>query len=40
METNNMSLPSRSYWEGFKARNEAMWDKIKNNSFINMFIPI
>lgn len=40
METNNMSLPSRSYWEGFKARNAALWDKVKNNTFVNMFIPI
>jgi hypothetical protein len=38
--TSNMKLPSRSYWQGFKARNEALWDKIKNNTFVNMLFPV
>lgn len=37
---NNMKLPSRSYWEGFKARNESLWDKVKNNTFVNMLFPV
>lgn len=40
MPENDLKLPSRSYWDGFKARNSAMWDKIKDNTFVNMFIPI
>lgn len=40
MEEQNMKLPSRSYWEGFKARNEALWDKVKNNTFVNMVFPV
>jgi hypothetical protein len=28
MPENDLKLPSRSYWDGFKARNSAMWDKI------------
>ena len=40
MPENDLKLPSRSYWDGFVARNSAMWDKIKDNPFINMFIPI
>lgn len=28
MPENNLKLPSRSYWDGFKARNEALLDKI------------
>jgi hypothetical protein len=39
-ETNNMKLPSRNYWEGFKARNEALWDKVRNNTYVNMFFPL
>lgn len=40
MAEQNMKLPSRSYWEGFKARNEALWDKVKNNTFVNMVFPV
>jgi hypothetical protein len=40
MPENDLKLPSRSYWDGFVARNSAMWDKIKDNPFINMFMPI
>lgn len=40
MPENDLKLPSRSYWDGFKARNSAMWDKIKGNTFVNMFVPI
>ena len=36
----NLKLPSRNYWEGFKARNEALWDKLKNNTFVNMVFPV
>lgn len=28
MPENDLKLPSRSYWDGFKARNEALLDKI------------
>lgn len=28
MPENNLKLPSRSYWDGFKARNAALLDKI------------
>lgn len=40
MPENNLKLPSRNYWDGFKARNSAMWDKIKGNTFVNMLVPI
>lgn len=40
MPENDLKLPSRNYWDGFKARNSAMWDKIKDNTFVNMFVPI
>jgi hypothetical protein len=28
MPENDLKLPSRSYWDGFKARNEALIDKL------------
>lgn len=34
------ALSGRSYWDGFKARNEALWDKVKNNTFVNMLFPV
>lgn len=34
------ALSGRSYLEGFKARNEALWDKVKNNAFVNMLFPV
>lgn len=39
-ENNSLVLPHRSYLEGFKARNEALWNKIKNNPFVNMVFPV
>jgi hypothetical protein len=33
MPENDLKLPSRSYWDGFKARNAALLDKISENSF-------
>lgn len=39
-ENKDLKLPSRSYLEGFKARNEALWDKVKNNTFVNMVFPV
>ena len=34
------ALSGRNYWDGFKARNEALWDKVKNNTFVNMVFPV
>lgn len=34
------ALSGRSYWDGFKARNEALLDKVKNNTFVNMVFPV
>ena len=38
MPENDLKLPSRSYWEGFKARNEALLDKIaySGNNFTEL----
>lgn len=34
MPENDLKLPSRSYWDGFKARNEALLGKIANSGNI------
>ena len=34
MPENDLKLPSRSYWDGFKARNAALLDKIANSGNI------
>lgn len=36
MPENDLKLPSRSYWDGFKARNEALLDKITENGFAEL----
>lgn len=35
-----MKLPKRNYLDVISAQFEPMWDKIKNNTFVNMFFPL
>ena len=36
----DLKLPKRNYLDVISAQLEPMWDKIKNNTFVNMVLPI
>lgn len=36
----DLKLPKRNYFDMISTQFEPMWDKIKNNTFVNMFLPI